>query len=109
MFFSFKEKTFEQRWTPLRRGDFVSGDGLKNEGGNLKVCVECKVCFWGNGQQGSTPFSNKVNPPFYKTYEYIIPVQLICAYVPQLKGIDPSTPKDKDFHRKLGSKKLAWW
>jgi len=45
MFFSFKEKTFEQRWTPLRRGDFVSGDGLKNEGGNLKVCVECKVCF----------------------------------------------------------------
>ncbi|KYC62709.1 hypothetical protein B4096_0882 [Heyndrickxia coagulans] len=49
-----------------------------------------------------------MNPPFYKTYEYIIPVQLICAYVPQLKGIDPSTPKDKDFHRKLGSKKLAW-
>ncbi|MDL5039794.1 SIS domain-containing protein [Heyndrickxia coagulans] len=47
-----------------------------------------------------------LNHPFYKTYEYIIPVQLVCAYVPQLKGIDPSTPKDKDFHRKLGSKKL---
>lgn len=62
--------------------------------------------FEGMGNRGSTPFSNKVSHTFYKTYEYIIPVQLICAYVPQLKGIDPSTPKDKDFHRKLGSKKL---
>jgi len=47
-----------------------------------------------------------LNHPFYKTYEYIIPIQLICAYVPQLKGIDPSTPKDKNFHKKLRSKKL---
>jgi glucosamine 6-phosphate synthetase-like amidotransferase/phosphosugar isomerase protein len=47
-----------------------------------------------------------INHPYYRTYEYIIPVQLICAEVPSLKGVDPSIPKDPQFHKKLGSKKL---
>lgn len=37
---------------------------------------------------------------------YIVPIQLICGVVPQIKGIDPAVPKDRDFHRKLKSKKL---
>lgn len=47
-----------------------------------------------------------INHPYYRTYEYIIPVQLICAEIPSLKGVDPSIPKDPQFHKKLGSKKL---
>ncbi|BBN99831.1 SIS domain-containing protein [Sporolactobacillus terrae] len=42
----------------------------------------------------------------YSTFVYPIAVQLICAFVPQLKGIDPSTPKDPQFHSKMGSKKI---
>ncbi|MDM5226000.1 SIS domain-containing protein [Cytobacillus sp. NJ13] len=47
-----------------------------------------------------------INHPYYKTYEYIIPIQLMCAIIPQLRGVDPSIPKDPKFHQKLGSKKL---
>jgi glucoselysine-6-phosphate deglycase len=47
-----------------------------------------------------------INHPYYKTYEYIIPIQLICAKIPPLKGVNPSIPKDPQFHQKLGSKKL---
>lgn len=48
-----------------------------------------------------------INHPFYKTYEYIIPVQLICAQIPPLRGVDPSIPKDPRFHQKLESKKIS--
>ena len=47
-----------------------------------------------------------INHPYYKTYEYIIPVQLICAEIPPLRGVDPSIPKDPQFHMKLESKKF---
>jgi glucosamine 6-phosphate synthetase-like amidotransferase/phosphosugar isomerase protein len=47
-----------------------------------------------------------LNHPYYKTFEYIIPIQLICANIPPLRGVDPSTPKDPQFHQKLGSKKF---
>lgn len=40
------------------------------------------------------------------TFNFIIPLQLICAKIPRLRGVDPSTPKDTQFHMKLGSKKL---
>lgn len=40
------------------------------------------------------------------TFNFIIPLQLICAKIPTLRGVDPSTPKDPDFHMKLGSKKM---
>ncbi|MEH7548468.1 hypothetical protein V7306_22235 [Neobacillus vireti] len=48
-----------------------------------------------------------INHPYYKTYEYIIPVQLICAKIPPLRGVDPSIPKDAKFHQKLESKKIS--
>src|SRR4051812_4710033 len=38
-----------------------------------------------------------VNHPYYRTYEYIIPIQLICAQIPPLRGVDPSIPKDPKF------------
>lgn len=41
--------------------------------------------------------------PFFFTP---LPIQLICAEIPGLKGIDSSTPKDPQFHMKLGSKKF---
>jgi glucosamine 6-phosphate synthetase-like amidotransferase/phosphosugar isomerase protein len=47
---------------------------------------------------------NGKNP--YEKLFFITPVQLICAFVPELKGVDPSTPKDPEFHKKLNSKKL---
>ncbi|MFL6562299.1 MAG: SIS domain-containing protein [Bacillus sp. (in: firmicutes)] len=58
----------------------------------------------GNSQNMKAEF---VNHPNYKTYEYIIPIQLICAEIPPLRGVEPSIPKDPKFHQKLGSKKLS--
>jgi glucoselysine-6-phosphate deglycase len=40
------------------------------------------------------------------TFNFIIPLQLMCAKIPTLRGVDPSTPKDPQFHMKLGSKKF---
>ncbi|WP_141604297.1 SIS domain-containing protein [Terrilactibacillus laevilacticus] len=42
----------------------------------------------------------------YNSFVYPIAIQLICAIIPKLKGIDPSRPKDPQFHMKLESKKL---
>lgn len=42
----------------------------------------------------------------YEMLFLLIPMQLICACVPELKGVDPSIPKDKQFHQKLNSKRL---
>ncbi|KAF1306071.1 SIS domain-containing protein [Enterococcus saccharolyticus] len=42
----------------------------------------------------------------FLTFNFIIPLQLICAKIPSLRGVDPSTPKDPQFHMKLGSKKF---
>ena len=41
-----------------------------------------------------------------ETFNFIIPMQLICDKIPTLRGVDPSTPKDPQFHMKLGSKKF---
>ncbi|EQF23090.1 SIS domain protein [Clostridioides difficile CD160] len=43
---------------------------------------------------------------YYQTFNFIIPIQLICGEIPILRGVDPSIPKDTKFHMKLGSKKL---
>ena len=44
--------------------------------------------------------------PYYQTFNFIVPIQLICGEIPTLRGVDPSVPKDTRFHMKLGSKKL---
>ncbi|WP_313509935.1 SIS domain-containing protein [Enterococcus sp.] len=44
--------------------------------------------------------------PSFATFTSIILFQLICAKIPQLRGVDPSVPKDPQFHMKLGSKKF---
>lgn len=47
-----------------------------------------------------------IKDPDALTFNFILPMQLICAKIPLLRGVDPSTPKDPEFHQKLGSKKL---
>lgn len=47
-----------------------------------------------------------VRNPEMQTFNFIIPLQLMCAKIPTLRGVDPSTPKDPQFHMKLGSKKF---
>ncbi|MBL1228265.1 SIS domain-containing protein [Enterococcus sp. BWB1-3] len=47
-----------------------------------------------------------VNNKEMLTFNFIIPLQLMCAKIPVLRGIDPSIPKDPQFHMKLGSKKF---
>lgn len=42
----------------------------------------------------------------FMTFNVIILLQLICGEIPALRGVDPSTPKDPQFHMKLGSKKF---
>lgn len=41
-----------------------------------------------------------------ETFNFIIPLQLMCSKVPHALGYDPSKPKDPEFHMKLGSKKF---
>lgn len=43
---------------------------------------------------------------YHQTFNFIVPIQLICAEIPTLRGVDPSIPKDTQFHMKLGSKKI---
>lgn len=38
--------------------------------------------------------------------QFITPVQLMCAKVPRLKGVNPNIPKDPEFHQKLESKRI---
>lgn len=40
-----------------------------------------------------------------QTFNFLLPIQLVCAKIPHLKGIDASNPKDPLFHMKVGSKK----
>ncbi|WP_202304360.1 SIS domain-containing protein [Dryocola clanedunensis] len=49
----------------------------------------------------SVPF---INDEDFSVFEYIIPLQMLCATLPELKGIDPATPKDPFFHQKMKSK-----
>lgn len=40
-----------------------------------------------------------------QTFNFLLPIQIICAKIPNFKGIDASNPKDPLFHMKVGSKK----
>lgn len=42
----------------------------------------------------------------FETLQFMTPIQLICAYVPPLKGVNPNIPKDPEFHQKMESKRL---
>lgn len=42
-----------------------------------------------------------------QTFNFLLPIQLICAKIPHFKGIDASNPKDSLFHMKIGSKKIG--
>ncbi len=45
-----------------------------------------------------------INDKDFSVFEYIIPLQMLCAILPLQKGINPATPKDPQFHQKMKSK-----
>ena len=45
-----------------------------------------------------------VDDHYFCGLEYIIPFQIICHYLPLLKGIDPFVSGDPDLHKVLKSK-----
>lgn len=45
-----------------------------------------------------------VNDEDFAVFEYIIPLQMLCAILPPQKGINPAIPKDPQFHQKMKSK-----
>ncbi|MBK3099831.1 SIS domain-containing protein, partial [Klebsiella pneumoniae] len=47
-----------------------------------------------------------INDPDFAGFEYIIALQMVCARLPPVKGIDPAIPKDPHFHQKMKSKQL---
>ncbi len=49
---------------------------------------------------------NSSEDKYYQTFNFIVPIQLICAEIPNLRGVNPSIPKDPQFHMKLGSKRI---
>ncbi|HFZ8993806.1 TPA: SIS domain-containing protein [Citrobacter freundii] len=54
-----------------------------------------------NGLNMVFPF---INDNEFAVFEYIIPLQMICARLPPQKNIDPALPKDPQFHQKMRSK-----
>lgn len=54
-----------------------------------------------NGLNLNLPF---VNDEDFAVFEYIIPLQMLCAILPPQKGINPAIPKDPQFHQKMKSK-----
>lgn len=42
----------------------------------------------------------------YQTLQFLLPIQLMCAKIADMKGIDAAKPKDPQFHMKLGSKRF---
>ncbi len=54
-----------------------------------------------NGLNLNFPF---VNDEDFAVFEYIIPLQMLCAILPPQKGINPAIPKDPQFHQKMKSK-----
>jgi glucosamine 6-phosphate synthetase-like amidotransferase/phosphosugar isomerase protein len=47
-----------------------------------------------------------VDDPLFSSWEYIIPLQVLACFGADDKGINPDIPKDPQFHKRIGSKKL---
>ncbi|EAM7072562.1 SIS domain-containing protein [Salmonella enterica] len=45
-----------------------------------------------------------INDEDFAIFEYIIPLQMLCAILPPQKGVNPAIPKDPQFHQKMKSK-----
>lgn len=46
-----------------------------------------------------------IEDKYFSVLEYIIPIQMICATIPQKNGINQNEPKDMNFHKKMKTKK----
>lgn len=47
-----------------------------------------------------------VEDPIFSCWEYIIPLQVVACIASQDLGINPDIPKDPEFHKRIGSKRL---
>ena len=47
-----------------------------------------------------------VEDPIFSCWEYIIPLQVVACMASQDLGINPDIPKDPEFHKRIGSKRL---
>lgn len=47
-----------------------------------------------------------VEDPMFSFWEYIIPLQMVACMASRDLGINPDIPKDPEFHKRIGSKKL---
>lgn len=89
---------------------FILDDGQENRSTKMKEVLS----EWSDSILLITNYETKeadlvlptTNNEDYLTFNFIIPLQLICAKIPELRGVNPSTPKDPQFHMKLGSKKF---
>ncbi|MBM7624939.1 SIS domain-containing protein [Sporohalobacter salinus] len=77
-----KLKEILKQWT---NKIFIIGCNIKENYRNLKL-----------------NFSKKND---FTYFEYIIPLQILSALIPPKKGINPSIPKDPQFHKKMESKR----
>mgnify|MGYP001756090428 FL=1 len=57
-------------------------------------------------QSGKNLIVEFVEDPMFSCWEYIIPLQVVACMAPQDLGINPDIPKDPEFHKRIGSKKL---
>lgn len=49
---------------------------------------------------------NFTEDALFGQWEYILPLQVVACFGADQLGIDPSIPKDPNFHKRIGSKKL---
>ena len=57
-------------------------------------------------QSGKNLIVELVEDRMFSCWEYIIPLQVVACMAPQDLGINPDIPKDPEFHKRIGSKKL---
>ncbi len=56
---------------------------------------------------GSDLLLSSSRTKFFPSFQFILPIQWICAKIPELKGINAVVPKDPAFHTKMESKKIT--
>lgn len=88
---------------------FILDDGSEERFDNLKKVLQQwtdQVYIISEKENADFKIINSKNSSS-KYFSYIIPIWVICAEIPELKGINPEIPLDPKFHIKMNSKKLS--
>ena len=87
---------------------FILDDGTEERIDSLKKVLQQwtdKIYIISNKENADFNIKNTASASS-KYFSYIIPIWVICAKIPELKGINPEIPLDPKFHIKMNSKKL---